>query len=167
MDPHIEIREASEADVPAISSFFLEMWRQSGPEAPGFAGATEEVIAEIAAPEAIRARIGGPSRRMFLAYLADSVVGFAATRTVGDQSIELAGVVVLDAMIGRGIGTPLVAAAVESARGHGFSLMTVSTETENERALRFYRARGFEVTGKSITTVEDTEVPVTDLERPL
>lgn len=167
MDPHIVIREADEADVPAITSFFLEMWRQSGPDAPGFAGATEEVIAQIAAPEAIRARIGGPSRRMFLAYLSDSIVGFAATRAVGDESIELAGVIVLDSMIGRGVGTPLVAAAVESARHYGFSQMTVSTETANDRALRFYQARGFEVAGESITTIEGTAVPVVELERQL
>lgn len=163
----IGIREAGAADVAAIGSFFLEMWRQSGPDAPGFTGATEEIIAEIAAPDAIRARIGGPDRRMFLAYEGDSVVGFAATRVIDDNEIELAGVIVLHSMIGRGVGTPLVEAAIESARSSGQQIMKVSTETDNDRALRFYGARGFQVCGESIEDVEDTPVAVVQLERSL
>lgn len=163
----IDIIEASEENVPAIGSFFLEMWRQSGPNAPGFAGATEAVIAEIAQPDAIRSRIGGPDRRMFLARTGDSVVGFAATRVVDDQQIELAGVVVLQTMIGRGIGTPLVEAAVASARSHGFRVMRVGTETDNARALQFYQSRGFEICGASTEHVEGTAVPVVELERTL
>lgn len=163
----VKIIEATATDVPAIGSFFLEMWRQSGPDAPGFAGATEAVIAEIAAPDAILARIGGPDRRMFLAYAGDSVVGFAATRAIDTKRIELAGVVVLETMTGRGVGTPLVEAAVGSARDHGHDVIQVKTETDNGRALRFYQSRGFAVCGQSTEDVEGTTVRVIELERYL
>ena len=71
----IRVIEAAEQDISAISDFFWEMWREAGPDAPGFTGATEGVIAEISAAEAIRPRIGGPERRMHIAYEHDRVVG--------------------------------------------------------------------------------------------
>ncbi len=160
----IRVVEAGEGDVSSISALFRRMWEEAGPDAPGFSGATEEIIAEIAAPDAIRSRIGGPERRMFLAYEGDVAVGFAATRAIDEDVIELAGIVVLQTRLGRGIGTPLVAAAVLAARNLGFSRMTVSTEVDNERAATFYQARGFRPMGRSTTEVEGTEILVTNLE---
>lgn len=139
------------------------MWDEAGPNAPGFSGATEDVIAEIARPDAIRARIGGPERRMFVAYRGETVVGFAATRARDDTEIELAGIVVLQSMVGTGIGTPLVEIAVRTSRDLGYSKMTVSTEVDNERALAFYEARGFHRTGESTAEVEGAEYAVSNL----
>lgn len=158
------IREATEGDVAAIADFFHEAWRQAGPDAPGFAGATEEVISEIATPEALAARIGGPVRRMFVAWQEDRVVGFAATRRLTAEIIELAGVVVLQSLIGGGVGSALFEAAVASARSHNFRRMTVSTETDNERAVRFYERCGFTIVGKSTTDAAGAEIAVWDLE---
>ena len=163
----VVVREATANDVVAIADFFHEAWRQAGPEAPGFAGATEEVIDEIAAPEAIRARIGGPQRRMFLAWQEDRVVGFAATRRLTGDSIELAGVVVLQSLLGGGVGTVLFEAAAESARTNEFRRMTVSTETDNDRALRFYERCGFSVVGTSTTDAAGTDIEVWNLEMEL
>jgi hypothetical protein len=58
-DQHPVVTEATTADVPAVSTFFWDAWRQAGPDSPGFAGATEDVIAEITTPELIRSRLGG------------------------------------------------------------------------------------------------------------
>ena len=165
--PNVRITEATAADISAISVFFHEMWRQAGPDSPGFAGATESVIAEIAEPEAIRPRLGGPERRMFLAYERESVVGFAATRAIDTATIELAGIVVLQSKLGRGIGALLVEKAVQSARQHRFDRMAVSTEVANDTALGFYQAHGFEFVGESTATVEGTAVAVSNLERTL
>ena len=159
----IRVIEAAEQDISAISDFFWEMWREAGPDAPGFTGATEGVIAEISAAEAIRPRVGGPERRMHIAYEHDRVVGFAATKTIDEATIELAGIVVLATMTGRGIGTPLVAAAVESARSEGYVSITVSTETDNNNAIAFYQARGFSQTGTSMAHVEGVDVEVVHL----
>ncbi len=62
------VTEATQDDVAAFAAFFWEAWREAGPDAPGFAGATDDVITELTTPEAIRQRIGGPERRMFLAW---------------------------------------------------------------------------------------------------
>ena len=104
---------------------------------------------------------------MYVAYLSDAAVGFAATRMIEESHIELAGIVVLRSMLGRGIGTPLVEAAVAACRAQGVERITVSTETNNERAISFYRARGFEPVDESIVQVEGTHVAVCNLELSL
>jgi len=166
--PDFRIAEASESDLPAIATFFWEGWRSSGPGAPGWAGATEAVMSELTATEVLRARIGGPDRRMFLAWMEDRVVGFAATRVLeAADTVELAGIVVLEEMAGRGIGTPLVDAAAAAAARAGAGEMLVKTETTNERALGFYRSRGFVDRGTSVEHVEGTSVEVAELVRAL
>ncbi|NIR38079.1 MAG: GNAT family N-acetyltransferase, partial [Actinobacteria bacterium] len=128
------IAEATETDVTAFADFLRTAWREAGPEAPGFAGGTDAVIAQLTTPEAISARIGGPRRRMYLAWDGNSVVGFSATTHMDDATIELAGVIVLARAAGRGIGTRLVAAAVAAAATHGYGRMIVRTEVTNDRA---------------------------------
>ncbi len=166
-NPDIRVIEAGEGDIDAIATFLHELWRESGPHAPGLTGATPQLIAEISAPDAIRARLGGPERRIFIAYEGSSIIGFAATRTVDADRTELAGIMVLQSRLGRGVGTPLVDAAVAAARAQGSTRMTVSTEVGNDRAIGFYEARGFSVDGSTTHTVEGTRVAVTNLSRLL
>ena len=163
----VRVTEATDADVPAIAAFFRTAWRASGPDAPGWAGASDEVMAQITAPEAIAARVGGPERRMFLAWEAGRVVGFAATRVQDPETVELAGIVVLPEAIGTGVGTPLLEAAEKSGRSGGATRMTVRTEADNERALGFYRSKGFRATGDVVEQVEGIEVTVTVLEHTM
>jgi hypothetical protein len=89
------VGEAKDGDVDAISAFLWEAWRQAGPGAPGFAGATEEVIADVADPDLIRSRIGGPDHRMYIARSGDRVIGFASARAETGETVELSGIVVL------------------------------------------------------------------------
>jgi len=129
--PEIRVAEANGADVESIASFFWEAWSSSGPDAPGWAGASEEVIAELTTPEAIRERIGGPERRMFLAWDENRVVAFAATRSEDEKTVELVGIIVLQDMLGHGIGTPPLESAVQWATEAGFERMSVKTEANN------------------------------------
>jgi ribosomal protein S18 acetylase RimI-like enzyme len=163
----LEIAEATASDVNLISAFLWEAWRQAGPGAPGFSGATEEVIAEIADPRVIRDRLGGPERRMYIARQGERVVGFASTRTQTATIIELSGVVVLQEIIGSGIGTKLIDAAVDASVRNGFTAMTVSTEIDNNRARCFYGRHGFQVTGKGVEMVGPTQVKIVNMRRDL
>jgi GNAT superfamily N-acetyltransferase len=151
------------ADVAAFAAFLREAWRQSGPGALGFAGASDQVIAELTAPEAVLERIGGPERRLFLAKEEGGVVGFAATRRIDMATVELAGIVVLAAMSGRGVGTRLVEEAVESARGEGYRNMIVRTELVNEPAKAFYEKCGFTAARRTTEQVEGSTVEVWEL----
>jgi len=166
-DEPLSVVEATDEDTDAISTFLWEAWRQAGPGSPGFSGATEEVIAEIADPRVIRERVGGPERRMFIAVQGDRVVGFASTRAETADTVEVSGVIVLQEMTGSGIGRKLLDAAIEASAGYGFTEMTVNTETDNEGARRFYERHGFKPVGTSVEMVGPTAVQVVTLKRDL
>ncbi len=166
-DGAVVVAEASIADAAAFARFFRRAWEESGPDAPGFVGATDAVIDELTTREAIVARMGGPERRMYLAWIDGDVVGFAATRRVDEVEVELAGVVVLSGVAGRGIGTQLVELAVASALSEGYERMFVHTEVANDRALSLYERLGFTRTAVISEEVDGSDVEVWELERDL
>jgi ribosomal protein S18 acetylase RimI-like enzyme len=152
------VTEATPDDVDAVAGFFWAAWEEAGPDAPGWAGASEGVLRELTLPAAILARIGGPERRMFLAQREGRVLGFAATRRIDAGSVELAGIVVLAGAVGSGIGGRLMQAALASAATEGYERMIVKTEADNERALGFYESHGFR---RAAAMTEDVEgVPI-------
>lgn len=163
----VAVREATTPDALAFAEFFVTAWREAGPDAPGFEGATEEAIAELTTPDAFEARIGGPTRRMFLAWEADRVVGFASTGRISDEAVELSGIIVLRCVAGQGIGTALVEAAMATSSRDGYSEMVVKTETTNSRAQVFYQDRGFDVVGVETEYVDDIPVEVLRLSRSI
>jgi ribosomal protein S18 acetylase RimI-like enzyme len=163
----VVVREASEVDIDAFAEFFKAAWRQSGPDAPGFAGATDEVIAELTTRDAIRERIGGPDRRMFFAWEDDRVVGFAATKRIDIGTVELAGIIVLPTCAGRGVGTELVHEALRATKGESYRSMIVRTETTNDSARAFYEAQGFVLERATIEHVDDISVEVWELSHDL
>jgi ribosomal protein S18 acetylase RimI-like enzyme len=165
--PGIAVAEAIPAHAAAFAAFFRAAWRQAGPDAPGFAGATEEVIDELTTPDAFAVRIGGPVRRMFLAWEAEAVVGFAATTRVDATEAELAGIIVLESATGRGVGGALVEAAATAMAEAGHRAMVVRTEVTNERARGFYEHHGFALTGTDIEHVNELAVEVAVLRRKL
>jgi [ribosomal protein S18]-alanine N-acetyltransferase len=161
------IAEADESLVDAIAAFLQRAWHEAGPGAPGWAGATDEIMADLARPETIRDRLGGPERRLFVALQHDDVIGLAATRHLGDDSAELAGIVVLQSVVESGVGTPLLELAVSSLASDGCRRVIVSTEPDNERALRFYAGRGFTEVDRHTEDVAGTPLEVVRLERRL
>lgn len=163
----IIVTEGSAADAGAFAAFLWEAWQQVGPDAPGFAGATDELIRELTTRAAIVERLGGPDRRMFLARSDNRVVGFTATARMDTATVELAGIIVLQSSLGHGIGNALVAATVAECQEEGYQRMIVRTEADNQRAIRFYETQGFTRIEQRAVDVDDLTVPVWDLERSL
>jgi len=95
------------------------------------------------------------------------VVGFSATTRIDDGSVELAGIIVLQSMIGIGVGTALVTETVASCRREGYRRMVVKTESDNDRALIFYEAKDFTRSRETSEDVDGTPVTVWELERSL
>jgi ribosomal protein S18 acetylase RimI-like enzyme len=102
---------------------------------------------------------------MFLAWDRERVVGFAATKRVDAKTVELAGIIVLEASSGRGVGSRLVEAAIRRAQAESYLGMVVRTEITNQRARAFYEARGFTVDGSTFESVEGEMVEVWELTR--
>lgn len=166
-DQEISIIHATEEDVDAIATFFWTAWKESGPDAPGYAGATDETVKELTARENLAKRIGGPDRRMFIAMERDRIVGFSANRRMDSELVELAGLVVLESRWGRGIGTRLFKAAVEAARQDGYRQMRVRTEADNYRAIRFYESKSFTFVKSLTEEIGDVTVEGWELVRDL
>jgi len=163
----ITVREATNDDVAGFAAFFRRAWQEAGPDSPGFAGATDETITELIAPEVVRQRLGGPDRRMFLAWDRDLVVGFSATRRLDASTVDLAGIIVLEGYAGLGVGSRLVDAAIGRVQPEGCTRLIVRTEVDNSRARAFYRSLGFVDVGTAVEEVDSMSVAVAELEREL
>lgn len=137
------VSEFAAYDIPKLRAFILEAWRLAGPSALGWTGATDENIAEIASEKYLQRFIGNADLKVFIAKIEEYVVGFCALRKIDDSSVELAGIIVRQDQLGRGVGTDLFEAARKKAVTSGFATMLVKTESTNDRALSFYRSKGF------------------------
>ncbi len=163
----VSISEAVEKDTESIAAFLWAAWREAGPDAPGFVGASDAVLQEITARDALLKRLGGPHRRMFVAKEGSEVVGFSANRRLDSDTVELAGIVVLRRVRGLGVGTRLLKAAVDGARRDGYRRMLVRTEADNQRAKEFYEKEGFEFVRAIDEEIGDVTVELWELSRSL
>jgi GNAT superfamily N-acetyltransferase len=115
-------------------------------------------VSEIAGVEFLSSLLRRQGVSVYITVEEGAVVGFCSLSEMGGGSVELSGIVVLESMTGRGIGSGLLRSAREGARAEGHSRMVVRTEAFNERAIEFYRGRGFEVKGSRLEDVRGTKV---------
>jgi ribosomal protein S18 acetylase RimI-like enzyme len=163
----MQVGKARVNDVDGLSVFFRRAWEESGPDRFGFTGVTQATINEIASREFLQKRLQDPDVNIYIVKEEGKVLGFASTRNIDQQTIELSGIIMLESATGRGFGTQLVEKTVSSARQAGFLKMVVKTEIANERAIGFYKKVGFAEVGKARENVEGTTVETLILERPL
>ena len=148
-----EVRAARVADAKALGEFFMRAWKEAGPGALGFTGATEEAIKEISTEKFLAGRLVSPNVRMLVAVAGSEVVGFASLRSEEGRSVELSGIVVLQSSSGAGVGTRLIRKSSALASKLGFMAITVRTEAFNKRAIGFYRKNGFTEAGRTTEKV--------------
>jgi ribosomal protein S18 acetylase RimI-like enzyme len=108
-------------------------------------------------PEAYAARLADPRRvdTLLLAELAGGVVGIAVLRLLQpvfyrEPYAEVTELYVEESARRQGVGRALMATAGRLAREAGAEEITLLTNTENEAALRFYHALGFELADVSL-----------------
>ena len=156
--PPLSIRPARANDVSRLSTFFVEAWKEAGPGALGFAGATDGAIGEIASEEFLTKRLATPTIQTTVAEEGRRIIGFSSVRRVESREAELTSIVVLESAAGRGVGSRLLRKALDTARKRGFNSVLVKTEVANERAISFYRKSGFTDSGKAVERVGGTKV---------
>ena len=166
LDP-VRITSASTSDVPSIRGFILSAWKEAGPNAWGWTGATEESVQELASREHLSRLITNPNVEVFLAREGQQIVGFAADRKESETTIELSGIIVSERVTGKGIGNALMHAAIRAASAAGFAGIIVKTESFNQRAIGFYEANGFRRSGSMREVVEGRNVDLIMLRRTL
>jgi len=159
----IRIQEATRDKIPALQDFLLQAWREAGPGALGWTGATDEHISEITSDAFLSSLLERSEVTLFLALTENQVVGFASNTKVSPNLVELSGIIVLEGIRGQGVGTLLLQSAICSARKKGYSDMTVKTETTNDRALRFYTNHHFKPKRTTRSDIHGTRTPVIEL----
>ena len=131
------------SDIPLLEAFILEAWKLVGASALGWTGATNENIREISSKDFLRGMVENPDLTVFVDKAGEEILGFCALRKTKNTLVELAGIVVRQDYIGRGIGSALFEKAKAAAVESGFTAMLVKTESANDRALSFYKEKGF------------------------
>lgn len=157
------VSELRVSDISQLKSFVLEAWRLAGPSALGWTGAIDENIEEIASESFLRGFIGNPNLKVFIGKTGENVVGFCAIRKIDDRSLELAGIIVRQDQFAKGVGNDLLERARKEAVESGFTTMIVKTESINERALSFYRSKGFVEQERVVEELNGAKVNLTVL----
>ncbi len=153
----MRIREAKPGDESKLSSFLKDAWREAGPGAPGFTGATQETIEELASLDFLKRLLANPRNKIFVAEDENKFIGFVSSRESGDEFIELSGIIVLNSRVGEGVGTQLLR-MVKSSIPLGYHKKIVKTEVSNDRAIKFYEKMGFSEAGRATEKIDSTPV---------
>jgi len=161
------VRPARINDAIPLGAFFIKSWKEAGPRALGFTGATEEAIKEIASEDFLVKRLTSPNMKLVVAERGRQILGFASVRRTAEGVGELSGIVVLESETGRGLGTRLVKKAFDAAARLRLGRLVVKTEAFNTRAISFYEKNGFTRKAKVIDKVGRTKVPTQVLEKRL
>jgi len=161
------IREATISDVKHFKQFLIKAWHEAGPDALGWSGASDDQIEEIASDDFLSSLITREGTRIFLAYCQDEVIGFAVNTKVNEDIIELSGIIVLESMIGYGVGTALLRSVVAGAMSDGTTHLVVKTERTNTRAIQFYQNHGFCFHKEATMTINEKLVELVILELTL
>ncbi len=159
------VRRARLTDAGAIAAFFMQAWKEAGPGALGFTGATEEAVKEIASEGFLVRRLSSPKVTFVIAEQEGRIVGFASVQAIEQRRAELSGIVVLQGVAGKGIGTKLLRKACGAAARSGIERLEVKTEVLNRRAIGFYKKNKFVETRKITQKVGRMKVPLQVLER--
>jgi len=136
----------------------LDAWKRAGPQALGWTGATEDTIHEISSEKYLIELVSDSRLKFFVSEENGEITGLAVNRVKDDSTMELAGIIVRDDLLGRGIGSLLISRCIDSARDAGFASMVVKTEMSNDRAISFYMKRGFVRIGNALETVGNSKI---------
>lgn len=113
----------------------------------------ERVIAEFYNPERVRAEVLNPQGwdGWLVAVEGERVVGAGGGGLTAPGVAELFVLYLGPARRGEGIGTMLLEAITEEARRQGAREQWVSVTRDNQKAIPFYKARGFVERGEQPT----------------
>lgn len=122
-------------------------------ETPFLSGGSEEFRVSLEEEIAFLRRRETDVRDCLIgAWLDGKLVGTVSVAAVSDRKRlrhrAVLGISVLREAWGRGVGTMLMDAAVQTAQAAGFRQLELEVAADNERALRLYRRFGFEEYGR-------------------
>ncbi|MBN9296635.1 MAG: GNAT family N-acetyltransferase [Filimonas sp.] len=111
--------------------------------------------------EAIIEEVGTDGNTFLMAYAENELVGYVRLRDnkpeeLGDESaIEIARIYATATAIGKGIGSELMQACVDTARQLRKDIVWLSVWEQNNKAIEFYKKWGFEKFGEQAFVLGD------------
>ena len=148
--PPLEIRDATEADLPAILAMLaddmLGAGRETGTVDPAYLAAFRAIQAE-------------PNCRKLVAVLDGRIVGCFQLNLLpglgrrGSWRAQIESVRVVQDRRNAGIGAAMMGWAIAEARRRGCGLVQLTTDKRRGDAHRFYRRLGFEATHEGMKLI--------------
>ena len=158
-DAAVEIRRATEADIPALTAFGARTFRESFGK-DNTAEDMEKHLASAWRDDLQRAELSDPAIDTLLAVSGSELAGFAMVRerhsppgVFTRKPVELWRFYVDQPWQGRGLARALMTAVEASAKARGGRELWLGVWERNERAQAFYRKCGFEKVGTQIFVV--------------
>lgn len=108
-------------------------------------GIPEEYVRKAFAEETLLKAVKSKKARFYLAFEDNEMIGFAQAVKQDANSTELDRIIVLPEHERKGIGTQLLAEAIEDMQKEGVHTIIVNAGKEETHARRFYEKNGFKL----------------------
>jgi GNAT superfamily N-acetyltransferase len=138
----VQVRLAEPDDIPALVAILAADSLRDG-EDPAELGAYRDALNEIAATAGAAVLVAADGPKVVGMC---QLVTFRHLQARGGRCAEIESVHVAEGHRGAGIGTMLLAAAIERARAAGCYRVQMTSDKSREDAHRFYLRHGFEAT---------------------
>lgn len=142
----IQVRAATPADVPELARVAAICFPLACPPAISAADIAAFVAANLS-EERFTGYVDDAAHHVLVALDGDRIVGYAILVGHGGDPTELSKLYVLPDRHGGPVAAELMRQALDWATATGAKSVWLGVNRKNERAQRFYRKHGFEVTG--------------------
>lgn len=154
--PALDIRRCAMGDVPVLCAIGAETFRDTFAESNTAEDMASYLRTAYAEPR-IRAEVGTPGTRFFIAWIGGTPAGFlkvnfgaAQTEDMGRGVAEIERLYVRRAYKRRGVGTSLMRFALDEARRGGVDGVWLGVWEHNAPARAFYERMGFAYVGSHV-----------------
>lgn len=141
----MQIREAAPEDADAVRRVADAAWHDAHDDIVG-ADAVDGFLAEYYDPADLRERYRDDDSTTFVATVDGGVVGYA-TGVPGEDAYSLGSIYVHPECQGDSIGSALLERVENEALASIFDTLRLVVMADNDAAVGFYEARGFELAG--------------------
>jgi ribosomal protein S18 acetylase RimI-like enzyme len=160
MSLDLQIRPATEGDLESVRGVLVETWHDTYDALMG-----REKVVEITGKwhsvEVLARQLAAAGTSFLVAETEQRVVGHAFAHGQDGAALYLRRLYVLPSWQRQGIGEQLLAAIL--SRHPQSRMVRLNVETENAKAVAFYRRQGFRVTGQAM----EGGMQVTQMEKTL
>ena len=142
------IGEASAEDLPALHALIERAYRGDSAKA-GWTHEADLLGGQRTDLAALSEMLADPDQRLLAARQGDAIVGCVSVRRSAPGRCYLGLLTVEPTLQAGGLGRRLIAAAEETARGMGATVIELTVIATRQELVRWYERRGYRLTGET------------------